>query len=315
MKFPGVDKLSLTSITDNYCDSLGPVPPFAKRYRAIPNASIHAEHGLSWHVEVVIGGRAKEFIFDYGLDSPGIIRNMDFLGIDMGKVMALGLSHGHFDHWGGLMGLLRHNASKIMRGTPLYVGEEVFAHRYSLRSTDLEPQDLGWLERDYLDRLGIVKAVEIKDPTEVIPGGYLTGNIEKVTDYEKGSPSLLIERDGRLEQDRFEGEQAFVCNVKDKGLVILSGCAHVGIVNTVKHAQKITGIQKVHAVIGGFHLANADSTTIQKTLADVKETGPDHIIPAHCTGLAAVRRFADAMEKEFTLNAAGTKYVFGTQEK
>ena len=209
------------------------------------------------------------------------------------------------------MGLLRHNLSKVTGGTPLYVGEEAFAHRYSLHPSDPEPHDLGRLERNQIDRLGIINIIEIRDPTEVIPGGYLTGNVEKVTDYEQGSPSLLIERNGMLEQDTFDGEQAFVCNVKGKGLVIVSGCAHMGIINIVRHAQKITGIEKVHAVIGGFHLGNADPGIIEITVADLKEIGPDHIIPSHCTGLAAVRRFADTMEKEFIFNTAGAKYEFG----
>ncbi len=310
MKIAAVDRLSLTIITDNYYDSLRPESSFAKRYRVAPGASIHAEHGLSCYLEVVIDGAAKGFMFDYGLDSAGINRNMDLLEIDMRRVMAFGLSHGHFDHWGGLIGLLRHNASRILKGTPLYVGEEAFAHRYLLSPSDFEPRDIGQLN-NYIDRLGVVQVIEIKKPTEVIPGGFLTGNIERVTDYEKGSPSLLIERGDKLEHDQFRGEQAFVCNVKGKGLVILSGCAHAGIVNTVKHAQKITGIQRIHAVIGGFHLINAESAIMERTLADLKEIGPDHIIPAHCTGFEAIQLFAKEMAKEFTLNTAGTKYTFG----
>ncbi|MBA4418873.1 MAG: MBL fold metallo-hydrolase [Syntrophus sp. (in: bacteria)] len=310
MKIPIIDRLSLIVITDNYYDSLRPGTPFAERYRVTPKASIHAEHGLSCYMEVMIDGRARGFMFDYGLDSTGIIKNMDLLEIDMGKVMAFGLSHGHFDHWGGLMGILRHNASKITRGTPLYAGEEAFAHRYSIRPSIPEPLDIGQLQRGYIERLGILKVVEIKDPTEVIPGVYLTGNIERVTEYEKGSPALFVRRWEKLEHDRFTGEQAVVCNIKDKGLVILSGCAHSGIVNTVRHAQKITGIRKVHAVIGGFHLSNAEPETIKKTVADLKEIAPDHIIPAHCTGFEAIRLFSEEMAEQFTLNTAGTKYTF-----
>jgi 7,8-dihydropterin-6-yl-methyl-4-(beta-D-ribofuranosyl)aminobenzene 5'-phosphate synthase len=307
-----VDRLSLTVITDNYYDALRPGTSFAERYRATPNASIHAEHGLSCYMEAVLGGRTKGFMFDFGLDPLGIIRNMDFLDIDVGRALAFGLSHGHFDHWGGLIGILRHNASRIVRGTPLYVGEETFAHRYSMRPSDPEPRDIGQLKRGYIDRLGIVKLVEVREPREAVPGVYLTGNIERVTEYEKGSPALLVRRDEKLEHDSFPGEQAVVCNVKDKGLVVLSGCAHSGIVNTVKHAQKMTGVQKVHAVIGGFHLVNADEETIVRTLADLIEIAPDHVIPAHCTGFEATRLFSLEMAKQFTLNTAGTKYTFGT---
>jgi 7,8-dihydropterin-6-yl-methyl-4-(beta-D-ribofuranosyl)aminobenzene 5'-phosphate synthase len=311
MKIPEVDRLRVTVITDNYYDSLRPGTSFAERYRVGPRESILAEHGLSCHFEIVSDGRARGFMFDYGLDSASIINNMDLLEINVGKVMAFGLSHGHFDHWGGLIGFLIHHASKIMKGTPLYVGEEAFGHRYSIRPGTVEPQDIGQLKRGYVDRIGILKIIEIKEPREVIPGVYLTGNIERVTKYEKGSPALLVKRDDALEHDLFPGEQAVMCNVKGKGLVVLSGCAHAGIVNTVKHVQKVTGVEKVHAVIGGFHLVNADTDTIEKTLADLKEIAPDHLIPAHCTGFEAIKLFSTEMADQFTLSTAGTKYTFG----
>jgi 7,8-dihydropterin-6-yl-methyl-4-(beta-D-ribofuranosyl)aminobenzene 5'-phosphate synthase len=311
LKIAEVDQLTVTFITDNYYDALRPAPEFVKRYSVTPGTSIHAEHGLSCYLEAVADGRARGFMFDYGLQSSGIIGNMDLLEIDVGMVTAFGLSHGHFDHWGGLLGFLIHNASKIQKGIPLYAGEEAFAHRYVTLPSDSEPRDIGRLKRDYIDRLGIVRVVEIKEPTEVIPGVYFTGNIERVTEYEQGSAALLIERDGNMEHDRFPGEQAVVCNVKGKGLVVLSGCAHAGIVNTVRHAQKMTGVEKVHAVIGGFHLVNAEPETIEMTLADLKEISPDHVIPAHCTGFEAAAFFAKEMPAQFTLNTAGTKYTFG----
>ena len=152
--------------------------------------------------------------------------------------------------------------------------------------------------------------VEVAEPTEVIPGCYLTGNIERITEYEHGSTALIIEKGGRLEQDHFPGEQALVCNIKGKGLVILSGCAHAGIVNTVKHAQKISGIKKIHALIGGFHLINAEPDVILLTVEDIRSITPDYIVPAHCTGFEAITRFASEMPEQFILNTAGTQYTF-----
>ena len=98
-------------------------------------------------------------------------------------------------------------------------------------------------------------------------------------------------------------------NAKGKGLVVLSGCAHRGIVNTVKHAQKMTGIEKVHAVIGGFHLTGAKPELIDKTVADIKAVRPDYIVPMHCTGYEAIGAFAREMPDQFILNTAGTKYI------
>lgn len=309
LKIQEVEKLTVVVITDNYYDAVRPQPAIGQRFRAAPGALIHAEHGLSYFIETGVNGKSSAFMFDYGLDPQGVINNMGLLDIDLGRVDALGLSHGHFDHWGGLTGILRQNRSKMRKGIPLYVGDETFAHRFSLRPGTREPQDIGQLRREEVEEFGTVKIVEVRDPVEVITGCYYTGNIERVTDYEKVPPGLLIERNGELEHDLFKGEQAVVCSLKGKGLVILSGCAHAGIVNTVKHAQKITGIKKVHALIGGFHLINARPEIIQRTVADIKAIGPDYIVPAHCTGFEAATLFAREMPNQFILNTAGTKYV------
>jgi 7,8-dihydropterin-6-yl-methyl-4-(beta-D-ribofuranosyl)aminobenzene 5'-phosphate synthase len=306
--FPTIDRLTLTIITDNYYDALRPDPPMGKRFRALPGVSLHAEHGLSCHLEGVSNGRSSFFMFDYGLDALGIIKNMEFLGIDIGRIDAFGLSHGHFDHWGGLLTIL----GRAQPGVRLYVGEEAFARRFSRRPGSDDLIDLGRLDREAIEQQGIAEIVEVNEPAEVMPSCYLTGTIERITEYEQGSPNLVIQKGGNFEQDHFPGEQAVVCNVKGKGLVILSGCAHAGIVNTVKHAQKISGIDKVHAMIGGFHLVNAPSEIIEKTVADIKALAPDYIIPTHCTGFEAIAQLTSAMPKQCILNTAGTRYVFGT---
>jgi 7,8-dihydropterin-6-yl-methyl-4-(beta-D-ribofuranosyl)aminobenzene 5'-phosphate synthase len=212
-EFLAVERLIVTIITDNYYDALRPDPPIGKRFRAFPGASIHAEHGLSCHVETVLNGTSYSFMFDYGLDAAGIINNMALLSIDAGKADAFGLSHGHFDHFGGLLAVLE----RARPGTPLYVGEEAFAHRYSRRPGSSDLIDLGSLDKDTIGRLKRAEIVEIKESIAVIPGCYLTGTIERVTDYEQGSPDLIIKRNDALERDYFPGEQAVVCNVKRKG--------------------------------------------------------------------------------------------------
>jgi 7,8-dihydropterin-6-yl-methyl-4-(beta-D-ribofuranosyl)aminobenzene 5'-phosphate synthase len=307
-RFPAVDRLTLTTVTDNYYDALRPDPPMGKRFRALPGVSLHAEHGLSCHLETVGEGRSSFFMFDYGLDPLGIIKNMELLGIAVGGIDAFGLSHGHFDHWSGLLTIL----GRARLGVYLYVGEEAFARRFSRRPGSKNMIDLGRLNREAIEDQGIAEIIEVSKPVVVMPGCYLTGAIERVTDYEQGSPNLIIQRGGSFEQDHFPGEQAVVCNIRGKGLVILSGCAHAGIVNTVKHAQKISGIEKVHAVIGGFHLANAASKIIEKTVSDMKQIAPDYVIPAHCTGFEAIAQFATAMPEQFIINTVGTRYMFGT---
>lgn len=316
-----VEKLKVTVVTDNYYDALrwNLHPPdfkMVKRFSTLPGRSIHAEHGLSYYIEASLEGRSYGVMFDYGLEFRGVARNISLLGIDFAKIDALGLSHGHFDHYGNLVQLLKHNRRKIKKGVPLFVGVEAFERRYvNLPEGRYEPsglQDLGQLSKKEIESLNLVRIVEVKDPTEMVPGIYISGNIERVTEYEKGSPILLIKRGEKLEQDLFPGEQALFFNVKDRGLVVISSCAHAGIVNTVKHVQKISGIGKIHAIIGGFHLIGAPAEKVQRTVADIKSMEPDFIIPMHCTGWEAITTFEKEMPKQFILNTAGTTYLFGS---
>jgi len=305
-----LDKLTITIVTDNYFDGVRPESPIAKRFRPTAEKSIHAEHGLSYYVETVYGGQKSNFMFDYGVDAHGVIRNMELLGVSLEKVDGMGLSHGHWDHWGALESILKANQGKIPRGTPFYVGEEAFMERASVRPGSSEATKLGRLNKDAIESLGGFRVIEVKEPTAVMKGGYFTGNIERVTDYEKVPSNLLVKRGDKFEPDQFRGEQALFFNVKGKGLVILVGCAHPGIVNIVKHVQKTAGVQKVHAVLGGFHLVGAKPELIQKTITDIKNIAPDYVAPCHCTGYEAINLLQKEMPKQFVLNTAGAKYAF-----
>jgi 7,8-dihydropterin-6-yl-methyl-4-(beta-D-ribofuranosyl)aminobenzene 5'-phosphate synthase len=304
-----VERLTITVVTDNYYDALRQDTGVATRYRTTPGASMHAEHGLSYFIETVTTGGTSALMFDYGVDAAGVLNNLKLLDIDLSVVDALGLSHGHFDHWGGLTGILKESRSRMRHGTPLYVGEDAFAHRYTLRAEGALT-DIGALDRAEVEGIG-VRIIEVDKPTEIAPGVYLSGSIERVTEYEHVPPYLLVEQDGELRQDSFLGEQALAFVVKDKGLVVLSGCAHAGIVNTVKHAQKITGVSRLHALLGGFHLINSPPEIIEATAADIKAMSPDFIVPTHCTGFEAITRFREEMAGQFILNTAGTRYTFG----
>lgn len=306
-----VDRVSVWVVTDNYYDALRPDGKFARRFRAAgPGKSIHAEHGLAYYIETVVNGNTSGCMFDYGQDFGGVLSNMNLLGIDLGNIKAFGLSHGHFDHWMGAIDILKQARPSIAAGTPFYVGEECFSRRFLLRPGDSNPMDLGRLKKEDIEAVGL-KVVEVAEPVEIIPGAYLTGNIERVTPYEKVPPVLLIERGEKPEPDDFRGELAIFFNVKGKGLVVLSGCAHVGIVNTVRQAQKVSGMERVHAVMGGFHLINTKPEIIEKTVEDIKAMKPDCVAPTHCTGFEAIEAFRREMPEAFNLNTAGSRYTFG----
>jgi 7,8-dihydropterin-6-yl-methyl-4-(beta-D-ribofuranosyl)aminobenzene 5'-phosphate synthase len=310
VKMSEVDKLTIWVLTDNYHDANEPDTKITKRYRSVQGKSIQAQHGLSFYAETVISGKTSACMFDYGLDPAGVLNNIALLGLDIGKTNAFSLSHGHPDHYAGAISILKQNQARIARGTPFYVGEEAFARRYQLRSGATELTDLGQLVKEDIEALGL-KVVEAKTPIEIVPGAYVTGNIERVTSYEKVPASYQIKRGEKIENDTFPGEQAVFFNVKGKGLVVLSGCAHCGIVNTVKQAQKCAGTDKVHAIMGGFHLINAKPDLIQSTVADIKAMKPDHIVGTHCTGFRGMMALNKEMPEAFTINTAGTKYTFG----
>jgi 7,8-dihydropterin-6-yl-methyl-4-(beta-D-ribofuranosyl)aminobenzene 5'-phosphate synthase len=304
-----VDKLTVWALTDNYFDSNRPDAKITRRFRAGPGKSLHAEHGISFFVEAVVAGKQASCMLDYASDPAGVLNNAALLGVDLGGAAAFALSHGHWDHYLSAVEILKRHQARIARGAAFFVGEEAFARRYKVLPGATEPTDNGQLKRDDLEGLGLTIR-EVRSRTEIIPGTYLTGNIERVTAYEQVPSTFLVDRAGRLEHDTFPGEQALFFDVKGKGLVVLSGCAHAGIVNTVRHAQKVSGTSKVHAIMGGFHLTGAKPEVIQSTVADIKALRPDFIVPAHCSGFEAMVAFSREMPDEFVVNTAGTQYVF-----
>jgi 7,8-dihydropterin-6-yl-methyl-4-(beta-D-ribofuranosyl)aminobenzene 5'-phosphate synthase len=308
VNIPEAQRITITTIADNYYDSLRPDFKIAKRY----SGNMYAEHGLAFHIETVVDGRSESLLFDFGRTFYALSPNIDTLKIGFDKLDALALSHGHRDHFGGLVDLLKSRRERIPKGIPLYVGEDAFAPS----GVGKGPEDVSvrhHLKREDIERLGLVDIVEIKDPTPIVSGAYLTGRIEKVTDYEKVDPGRWVKRGDHFEVDNFLGEQSVVLNAKGQGLVVLTGCGHVGVVNTVKHAQKITGLKKVHAIMGGFHLTGAKEELIRRTVVDIKAIAPDYIIPMHCTGFEATGVFAKEMPDQFILNTVGTRYVFSSQ--
>ena len=308
---PEADRIVVTVVTDNLADATRPNVKIARRpagAKSVLDGAMHAEHGLAYHVETTVGGQPHGLLFDFGTQASGVLRNVDLLGLDLGKVEALALSHDHWDHEAAVVEVLKAKQGALAKGLPFYVGEQCFVGTYVKRPNG-QVQTLSILNREELEGLGL-KVVEVKAPTALVPGAYFTGYVPRVTDYEKIPPTFLAKRGEQYVQEEFPGEQAVVMHAKGKGLVVLSACAHRGIVNTLKHAQKMTGIEKVHAVIGGFHLTGAKPEIIAKTIADVKVMRPEYIVPTHCSGFETIAAFAREMPDQFILNTAGTRYTF-----
>lgn len=308
-----VDKVEILTLQDNYIDitsqdNSGVVT------RAMPlldgeiKNSIQAEHGFSAIVKTTAGDSTRTMLFDFGFSPIGAAYNAKALGVSMEEVEIMVLSHGHSDHTGGIAELTRMIGR---RGIGLVLHPRAFASpRYLEPFPDFKvffPR----LTRESLEAEGI-EIIETTDPYPLLDGQALfLGEIERTSAFEKGFPIAYREEDGKKEWDPIEDDTAIVMNVKGKGLVVLSGCAHSGIINTVTHARKITGIEKVHAVMGGFHLSGPlFEPIIEATTEAMKEITPDYIIPCHCTGRNAIMHMEKEMPDRFILNMSGTKLTF-----
>ena len=153
-----------------------------------------------------------------------------------------------------------------------------------------------------------VQVIESREPTLIMDGHALvTGEVERTTGFEKGLPGALVEKDGKLEKDPMIDDQSLIFILKGRGLVIISGCSHSGIVNTVQYSKKLAGMEKVHAILGGFHLSGPPfEPIIDRTIEELKRDDPEIIVPMHCTGWKAIQQVSEFFPDAFILNSVGS---------
>ena len=313
-KLKPVGKIEILTLQDNYIEMTA-TDNSAVVTRAIPlkegyfRQSVLAEHGFSAVVKTGGNGTTKTFLFDFGFSEGGAAYNAGILGAELSSVEAVVLSHGHNDHIGGFEKLMEMIGK---RNIPFVVHPTVFRHPRYLKLPVRSMKILfSPLEKEQIAAAGL-KLIESSDPLLLLDNTVLfLGEIPHKTDFEKGFPSAHYQEDGQEKWDPIEDDTSVVMHLKDKGLVVLSGCAHAGIVNTVNYAREVTGIDKVHTVMGGFHLSGVlFEGIIDRTVAEMKKINPDFIIPCHCTGRKAIMEFEKAMPGKFILNMSGTKMTF-----
>lgn len=253
------------------------------------------EHGFACHVETEKG----DYLFDTG-QGFGILHNALALGRDLRKIDAVMISHGHYDHTGGLPAVL-----KLRGRVPVYGHPDMFVERF-IRFEGRE-RDIGipfrrsWLESLRAEfRLGT-------GMTEVGPGVYLTGQIPRNTSYEKGDASMVARlEDGRtLDPDPILDDLSLIVEA-DKGLILVLGCAHAGMVNIIEHVMAETGRDRIHAVIGGTHLGFSDETQFEETLAAVNRYRIERVGVSHCTGLMKASRMHARLGDRFFFGCVGS---------
>ena len=242
-------------------------------------------------------------LVDTGLSPGPLLNNMGILGIDPKSIDSIFLTHCHYDHTGGLGGLLE----KTREDVPIVAHPSVFRRCYvkkpSLRFIGI-PERSG---RDVIEARG-GRLVLRSGAYEFMPGVVTTGEVERRTSYEP-LENVFNDVDGELVQDPELDDMSLVVNIRDRGLVILAGCSHAGIVNIMMQARRMTGVEKIHAVIGGFHLRVAGDEQLSKTIDELSKA--DAVSAGHCTGFKALKAISDRMGDRFSLLQCGTVLEFG----
>jgi len=294
------EDVTITVVVDNYSNVLLKSQPGVDRYEE--DEPVLAEHGFSVHIR--LGALGPQILLDAGFSQVALPHNLPRLGIHPGAVDQVVISHGHPDHTGALEIFLR----LAWKRTPVVVHPDAFLERWDQLS-DGSKEGPWQQDRRSWENAG-AEIVSLLEPCELAPGCLATGPVPRRTDFEKGTGSAIYRQGTEFVSDPIRDDQAIVINVKGKGLVVVSGCAHAGIVNTLLYAREISGVDRLWAVVGGFHLQGAAEDVVRRTIGELKALGPQLVMPCHCTGFEATRRFAEEMPGRFLLGAVGTTLRF-----
>ncbi len=305
---PAVDAVQIKLIMDNAIDLLMAGSDVARRLPLGPNPFERpqpiAEHGYSALIQVRQGAKTGTVLFDTGVSRTGILYNMDAMEINAQDIQAIILSHGHADHAMGLPGLIDRLGT---RSLPLVLHPDAYLER-RLVLPNGETLAIPPPKRSDLQRENVVIVEEV-GPSMLVDGMVLvSGEVTRTTPFETGFSVHQAKRHGAWEPDPLiMDDQCALINVRDKGLVIVTGCGHAGIINIIRNARALTGIDAVYAVIGGFHLTGAlFESRIPATIDALLAIEPRYIMPGHCTGWAATHQIARAMPQAFIANSVGT---------
>jgi 7,8-dihydropterin-6-yl-methyl-4-(beta-D-ribofuranosyl)aminobenzene 5'-phosphate synthase len=287
---------------------------------------LHNQWGLSLFLESQRAAEQRAIMLDFGYTPDALINNIEITRVDPSKVEALIVSQGHFDHYGGLQGFLGKYRNVLPADIKLYAGgEDNFCRRYNPPQNQLT--DYGALDRRELTARNVT-TVLCETPTVIAGHAFTTGKISRKS-IERVLPNTFVEfaikdglgcnashytpaeLQGKIVPDEHIHEHATCFNVKDRGLIVISSCGHVGIVNSVRQAQEVSGVQKVHAIVGGFHLGPAPKEYLDQVVAEIKKLDPDVIIPMHCSGSNFIQAVREHMPDKLLVSSTGSRLTFG----
>ena len=332
---PELDKVSVRILIDSYQFAVAP----SRKSESVdiqhfgwgigddhpPGRTLISEFGLSMHVETQRGAETRNTLIDFGFTPTALNNNIELIGLDPNRLDALVLSHGHYDHFGGLVGFLARAKGKLKPKLPFYIGGEDCLCAREWTAAPVRG-DFGVLDRRALEEADLTLTYA-EGPSLIADHGFTSGQIgqrsfEKLLSpsamrigVEKGVgcyPERLVEEDRRpgLIPDQFRHELATAFNLKGRGLIVLTSCSHRGVVNAIKQAQAASGVNKVHAVIGGFHLAPYQPDYLRQTIAALKEIDPDYVVPLHCSGEPFYDLAKAEIPTKLLRSYTGTRLVF-----
>jgi 7,8-dihydropterin-6-yl-methyl-4-(beta-D-ribofuranosyl)aminobenzene 5'-phosphate synthase len=322
---PVVDSLSIRVVVDSHYERFLPkaTHPVVQiehtgEIRGRQMSTLAGEWGLALHLESGYRGAKTQYLLDFGYTPEVLNRNVDLLGIDPAKINGLILSHGHRDHYGGLVGFVNQHRTRMRDDLALFVGGETIFREKWLPNRPGTNEAVSWgaLDRTALTAQHIVPTC--CEAPIALEGPFTTGQIER-TSFEKITGSTRVqadhftaaERRGELVLDEHPDEHGTCFIVQGRGLVVISSCGHTGIVNTVRTAMKVANVSKLHAVIGGFHLGMAPADYINHTVDELAALNPDAIIPMHCTGAPFIEAMRRRMPDRVVGNNLGSRFTFG----
>lgn len=328
---PVVDSLQIRVVVDSHYERFLPksTHPLVniEHVGQVPGrqmTTLAGEWGLSLHLVSEKDGEKAQYLLDFGYTPEVLNRNFDLLGIDPHRLNGLILSHGHRDHFGGLEGFVTHYRSRMRDDMSLYIGaEDVFREKWvkgKLAGREhLPPEPISW---GALDRTALT--AQLIKPVcchhaHALEHPFSSGYIERTT-FEQVTGGTMVEPDdhfatdeksGKLVQDNHPEEHATCYMIKGRGLVVISSCGHAGIINSVKTAMAVAGTDKLHAVIGGFHLGMAPNGYIAQTVDEMERLNPDVILPMHCTGQRFIQAMSERMPGRVVGSNLGSLFTFG----